>query len=86
MHPTAILTSADLTHCHSSYGAHLLLECVQDAINEQLLQARINVRRAQVLHHLQEGAQQQDQRYIKATATSITTLDKHNSGDMLLTR
>lgn len=34
------------------YETHLLLEGVQDAVDEQLLQPRVNVRCAQILHHL----------------------------------
>ena len=35
--------------------SHLLLEGVQDAIDEQLLQARVDVCGAQILDHLRQG-------------------------------
>lgn len=83
MYSTHISISTDLTHRHSSYDAHLLLERVQDAVNEQLLQARIDVRRAQVLHHLQGGTKQQNKALRQGRQPPRTDQSQHLASKVL---
>ena len=57
-HLEGVHDGAEAVEHDVSVVGDLLLEGVQDAVDEQLLQPRVNVRRAKLRHHLRHIAKQ----------------------------